>query len=684
MIFLQSKSLSRWAPFLMVGILGFGLILLKRHWGEFNKSTFLKKFFVFPLAPFNYLYRLLCVTAIFFCIRDIAYSSGHVYWNGGAWITLGALLWITSSQLLKEHIHNRSNLINIFLTNTLFVFSFIEYLNFVAISKFIFDNLIYSAAILSAIAYITYQFISNELVKAKGVRLFGLEYLIFAYLAFRSDNLFSTDGSEYHWSYYTDVIRTVKAGGILLWDTPSQYGFLNILLTSIISSDAWQGLYLLQGGFLFLVASAAYALTSGALSSHQFGRLVAFGCSLIFFYADPSLIGPQPYPSSSVIRFGPSFLLLLVITYSLLRCPKECIPSLLAKVLAPSLYIFGILWSAESFIYCTVILFGFIIAKWVQSDQYSIPSAIKLTSRNTLFYGGLTVIAMSVIAGYYKWRHSNFPDIAMFFMYGKYYSAGFGAYSLKLYSSLLILLIPLILLFNLVFVNANPKPSQASKVGALVVITAAIFGWMSYYIGRAVPNNIGAISPMIICCYLLTLEAIKELNGKVIKTLLRNCIYVFIFIHVSSILIQPRFITQFFDGDFKSINLNISGSRATSRAELLDLVNEVPNLKDQSFVFYGASGPLPHIKEIDELANNQVWIPQPFALLEEPIPPYLRETILSRYAGNHALNGYIVLDKPSHLEKNYAEWLKALSPYTQCKEVKNNARYALYKCIAVN
>jgi hypothetical protein len=216
------------------------------------------------------------------------------------------------------------------------------------------------------------------------------------------------------------------------------------------------------------------------------------------------------------------------------------------------------------------------------------------------------------------------------------------------------------------------------------VIAAAIFGWMSYYIGRAVPNNIGAISPMIICCYLLILEATRELDGRVIRGLLRNCIYVFIFMHVSSILIQPRFMTQFFDGDFKSINLNISDSRAMSKAELLDLVNDVPNLKDQSFAFYGASGPLSHVKEIDELSNNQIWIPQPFALLEEPIPPDIREAILSRYAKNHLLNGYIVLDTSSHSEKNYTEWLKALSPYTQCKEVKNNARYALYKCIAVD
>jgi hypothetical protein len=62
----------------------------------------------------------------------------------------------------------------------------------------------------------------------------------------------------------------------------------------------------------------------------------------------------------------------------------------------------------------------------------------------------------------------------------------------------------------------------------------------------------------------------------------------------------------------------------------------------------------------------------------------IREKILARYARNHLLNGYIVLDKPNHSEKKYAEWLKVLSPYTQCKEINNNERYALFKCSAAN
>jgi len=684
LIFLQSKSLSRWMPFLMVGILGFGLVLINHLWDEGKRSQLLNRISALPLTPINYLYRLLCATAIFFCIRDIAYSSGQVYWNGGAWIILGILIWITSHQLLKENISNRDTSINILLTNALFIFSFIEYLNFVAISKVIFDNLMYSIVILGAVSYITYKFISNDSAKSKTIQLFGLEYLIFAYLAFRSDNLFSTDGSEYHWSYYTDVIRSVQVGGILLWDTPSQYGFLNILLASMISTDAWQGLYLLQGGFLFLVTSATYTFTSNILKNNRFGWLLAFGCAFVFFFADPSLIGPQPYPSSSVIRFGPSFLLLLAISYSLLRESSERFLSLFLKGLIPSLYIFGILWSAESFIYCTVILLGYILAKCIQHAQPSTLAITKLIFHEVLFYAGLSLIAIGVIASYYKITYGVFPDIEMFFMYGKYYSAGFGAYSLKLYSSLLILLIPLILLFNILFINAKPRPSQARKVGALIVITAAIFAWMSYYIGRAVPNNIGAISPMIIYCYLLILVAIKELRGEIIQSLLRNCIYVFIFMHISSILIQPKFLGQFFDGGFKGFNPNIADSRRAASPELLGLINALPNSKDQSFVFYGASGPLPYIAAIDQLSSEQPWIPQPFALLEEPIPVLIREKILARYAKNHLFNGYIVLDKPNHSEKKYAEWLKVLGPYTQCKEINNNERYALFKCSAAN
>lgn len=684
--FIQSPSLSRWAPYLLIGAAGFGLLLHAYFTVDTARSKLFANLGAALLRSTSYFYRVICIVAIFFGLRDLSYSSGHLHWNGSTWFILTALLIVTTTALVKDKNWEPGVLPSVVLTNILFIFSFAQYPNFLALTRNIGENIYFSSIAflitLSALYYLVYQ----DQKSVRKIKLFGLEYLVFVFLAFRSDNLFSTAGSEYHWSYYIDVIRTVQGGGILLWDTPSQYGFLNILVASSIAKDAWQGLYLLQGALLFVITSVAYYLTSILLKQYSFGRIISFLCALLFFFADPSLIGPQPYPSSSVVRFGPSFLMLLGTTYIHLLHTKLPKPYFWEKLVLALMYVFGSLWSAESWIYCTFILLGFSLAQCMQSTQPSISLALKAILRTLLPSLILSVIALGLIAMLYQIHYGILPDLAMFTMFGKYYSAGFGSYSLKLHSSLLILLIPLILIFNLLFLNTKPEPEKntvvtiGSDIGALIVIAASIFGWMSYFIGRAVPSNIVAIAPMLIFCFLVTISIIKDLHGGIIKTLLQGCAYVFIVIQLSSILVQPKLITQFIDHSFTSFNAAISTSRKPADDELLELVKSVPHFENQSFVFYGLSGPMPYAPAREGLASGSPWLPQPFALLEEPIPKAIRAEILARYANSHKLEGYILLDIDHHPQKIYQEWLKVLSPYTDCQMIQSGKAYALYQC----
>lgn len=380
--------------------------------------------------------------------------------------------------------------------------------------------------------------------------------------------------------------------------------------------------------------------------------------------------------------------MLLSITYIYLLQIKPTKPPLWAQLVLALLYVFGSFWSAEGWIYCTVILLGFSLAQCMQGAQ-SIPLMMNTVMRTLLPPVGLALIILSCIAIFYKLHYGVFLDPAMFTMFGKYYSAGFGSHSLKLHSSLLILLIPLILIFNLLFLNAKSEPINHTVVniglgvGALIVIAASIFGWMSYFIGRAVPNNIVAIAPMLIFCFLVAITIIKDLRGGIIKTLLEGGAYVLIVIHLSSILTQPQLITQFIDHSFTSFNSAISTSRKPANDELLNLVKSVPNFENQSFIFYGLSGPMPYAPAIEKSMSSLPWIPQPFALLEEPIPKAIRTEILARYASTHQLNGYIVLDLKHHSQKIYDEWLTVLSPYTNCQMIQTGRAYALYQCSAI-
>lgn len=97
---------------------------------------------------------------------------------------------------------------------------------------------------------------------------------VFLWISFRHDSLF-IPGSEYHWEYYIGVVQGIRNGGWLLWDTPSQYGFLNILLASLIpSASSWQSFYIFQGILLFLVSTGIYL----AARRYIYIRFPPIGC----------------------------------------------------------------------------------------------------------------------------------------------------------------------------------------------------------------------------------------------------------------------------------------------------------------------------------------------------------------------------------------------------------------------
>ncbi|MGI9043930.1 MAG: hypothetical protein ACR2GK_07360, partial [Gemmatimonadaceae bacterium] len=50
----------------------------------------------------------------------------------------------------------------------------------------------------------------------------------------------------YHWGFFIGPIEQLRQGGTLLWDTPSQYGFLSILIPALLPGSAWQSFWFFQ------------------------------------------------------------------------------------------------------------------------------------------------------------------------------------------------------------------------------------------------------------------------------------------------------------------------------------------------------------------------------------------------------------------------------------------------------
>jgi hypothetical protein len=93
----------------------------------------------------------------------------------------------------------------------------------------------------------------------------GLPYAVILMFALRADSLFykGPDMPDMHWDYFIGPVQTVRSGGWLLWDTPSQYGFLNILLTALIPfRSAWDSFYFFSSCYTVCCCRAVLPLSS--------------------------------------------------------------------------------------------------------------------------------------------------------------------------------------------------------------------------------------------------------------------------------------------------------------------------------------------------------------------------------------------------------------------------------------
>jgi hypothetical protein len=247
------------------------------------------------------------------------------------------------------------------------------------------------------------------------------------YLAFRVDSINSLPGSYYHFGYFADVVKTLKSGGTLLWDTPSQYGFLNLLLFSQGPFEsARQAVYIWQAIIMFSVVSfVLYFIYSKAKGSKKFA--IFSGLFLLtFYFSDPDLIGPQPYPSSSAVRFGPTIIYVL----SLVLLNKKIMSNI--KYLSLTVFgftVFNFLWSAESFLYSFIITIFLVVA--LITDQTVKNKAALFAA---LSASGIAAIisAYALMSLYTLIGVGRFPDLSMHFMYALGYSQGYGSLPLQI------------------------------------------------------------------------------------------------------------------------------------------------------------------------------------------------------------------------------------------------------------
>ncbi len=307
----------------------------------------------------------------------------------------------------------------------------------------------------------------------------------------------------YHWGFFIGPIERIRHGGTLLWDTPSQYGFLNILIASLFPGSAWQSFWLLQSVIYAIVGCLMY-IAIRRISRGWYGGAFAFLITFttLFFRprTDSLMLPAQMTPAAGPFRFLWCFVMLafLVNWHTRARNGKGFVRF---AVTGTTIWAIALLWSAEAAIYATAMWFPALLIYSLQEAARSSLSPAKTTVfvlRSALYpLGAISIAALAVVASY-KIAGAPGPDVFGHFEYVLLYSSG-GYAALPIDPTGTVWY--LVLVFLIVSTIAVLEARRDLLDPRLVVWTAVLGGiWAiaSYFTGRSHPVNLVALVPFLI------------------------------------------------------------------------------------------------------------------------------------------------------------------------------------------
>lgn len=494
----------------------------------------------------------------------------------------------------------------------------------------------------------------------------AIPYFVFALLALRSDSLVAPINAL-HWDYVLGPIRAIHEGGWLLWDVPSQYGFLSVLIPAALPvHPAANAFYYFQAAALFAAAAVMYRTLCAALAMH---RWVAFILVLVFFFfADPLLIGPAPYPSMSAVRFLWCYVLTAMAAANFLGARPSVDRYMRWGV---GIWTIALLWSAESAVYATVIFFTPLILSLLRRKND--PLSLRSLPALTLF--GIPALcalaAFALVDFVYLVRLGHDPDWSMYVAYIQSYGSGFGEVSIPFYGPFLAVCL-MLFCSSAVYTALRKRGAEAQAYSAA---TASALVWIvsSYYLGRAFPVVITALFPLLLLGTLIVIRAGGHLNRRSVAPVLA---VPFVALGLVSILWNSNIPAV--APHLARINVNAWTQFPKTDPELTSMLAANGVDPSKQVVYYSIWVAMPNAASGPYDLN---WLPTPLQQLEDPIPTADRDKIIERFVLRHRTGGFFVQDTvvPSNVTLPITSWFDVLSRFYDFKTIAHTRHYRIFR-----
>ncbi|MEO5588267.1 MAG: hypothetical protein ABIS03_01685 [Gemmatimonadaceae bacterium] len=310
----------------------------------------------------------------------------------------------------------------------------------------------------------------------------------------------------YHWGFWTGPIEQLRQGGWLLYDTPSQYGFLSILTPTALPGSAWESFWFFQGLIYAIVALAMFVVfrrLRGGVLNVLFAGAVVF--TTLFFRPRTAdlILASQMTPSGGPVRFVWCFALLAYLLHAHDTAKSSGGGGGFWKYPMPGhvIWLFAVAWSFEAAIYCTAIWFSAFAVHLLQQGAADLTTRSRSAATRRLVAGVVTPLAMAVALYAVVWVVYHFrglsPDMAGYVEYGLLYSRGFGALPIAPSGSVWYLLT----IFFVASTVAGLFLVDGWRDFRLQVAAGAwggVWSLSSYFVSRSHPVNLLSIAPVLL------------------------------------------------------------------------------------------------------------------------------------------------------------------------------------------
>lgn len=291
----------------------------------------------------------------------------------------------------------------------------------------------------------------------------------------------------HHYSFYIGPTFDVNNGKSILYDTPSQYGYLVIhflvFLTKWIG-NSFNTFHIINITLFTIYCMGEYLILS-RLINNKFKLLIAIFVliSLQTLYTD---YYTSLYPSTGPLRFGIGLLICWLL------CHFQWRKSFVFGTLFASISLF---WSVETAVYIVPAWLFTCIAQDIINYKFS-KDALKKILYRLISFLCISILIFMVIIFIEYYNRKTFPDISAFYEYAISYGNGFGSLLIEPFGNHFLIILVLIIGLNVTFyIVVNGKKSKfANALIFMSIFNVLVF---SYFIGRSHENNIINISPMI-------------------------------------------------------------------------------------------------------------------------------------------------------------------------------------------